>query len=64
MNWKKIIEELSLAGINQYAIAKELHLTQATISRISTGEQKDMKWLDGQRLLELHSKYCKKKVEA
>jgi predicted transcriptional regulator len=57
MDWKKIIEELSGAGVSQYAIAKELALTQATISRVATGDQKDMKWSDGQRLLQLHSKH-------
>jgi hypothetical protein len=54
MNWKNLIEDLLQAGFNQSSISREIGLTQPTVFRILNGEQKDMKWSDGERLLALH----------
>lgn len=57
MDWKKLIEELIASGFNQTSISKEIGLTQPTICRILNGDQKDMKWMDGQRLLTLYTSH-------
>jgi hypothetical protein len=54
MNWKALIEDLLQAGFSQSSISREIGLTQPTVFRILNGEQKDMKWTDGERLLALH----------
>lgn len=51
MNWKKLILSLMKLGYTQSAIAKEARVTQSTIAALASGEQRDMRWSSGNRLI-------------
>lgn len=54
MDWKKLLNELREAGMSQAEIAKELGRSQAWVSAVCAGDFHDLKWADGQRILEMH----------
>ena len=58
MNWKALIHDLVRAGWTQAQIAKEIGISQSTVAGILAGDQKDMKWHNGERLRALHRRVC------
>ncbi|MBL8506024.1 MAG: helix-turn-helix domain-containing protein [Methylobacillus glycogenes] len=54
MNWKKLIQELSEAGVTQVEMAKHCDCGQSTISEISRGLIKNPAYGIGVKLVELH----------
>lgn len=58
MNWKALIQDLLHKGWTQAQIAKEIGISQSTVAGILGGDQKDMKWQNGERLRALHGKVC------
>lgn len=55
MDWKKIIYELSVAGVTQTVMAERCKCSQSTISEISRGEIKNPAYSTGAALLALHA---------
>ncbi|MGE8703997.1 MAG: helix-turn-helix domain-containing protein [Achromobacter sp.] len=62
MNWKSLIRDLMRQGWTQAQIAKEIGISQPTVAGILAGDQKDMKWQNGERLRSLHSIVCSAKA--
>lgn len=57
MDWKKIISELSDAGLTQTQIGTAIDKSQAWVSAVANGKYKDISWDDGETLLALHSSF-------
>lgn len=55
MDWKHLISELQSAGLTQQAIGESVGRSQAWVADILRGRIPDVKWGDGQALIELHS---------
>lgn len=64
MDFKKIISELSAAGLKQIEIAKACDCSQPTISEILQGEIKNPSFSIGLALVSLHEKVCLQKEKA
>ncbi len=62
MNWKTLIRDLLRKGWTQAQIAKEIGISQPTVAGILAGDQKDMKWQNGERLRSLHNTVCSAKA--
>lgn len=62
MNWKALIQDLLRKGWTQAQIAKEIGISQSTVAGILAGDQKDMKWQNGERLRALHGQVCTAKA--
>jgi len=56
MDWKNIIQELTSVGFTQTQIASEAGVSQPTIAGLLSGDQRDMKWANGHRLLAFHKR--------
>lgn len=54
MNWQKLIAELQAAGLSQVQIGQRLGKSQAWVSAAAAGKYDDLRWGDGQRLIDLH----------
>lgn len=54
MDWKKLIAELSAAGLTQAQIADLCGVAQATVSDLHRGETKSPGFSFGAALVELH----------
>ncbi|ROT45030.1 helix-turn-helix domain-containing protein [Pusillimonas sp. NJUB218] len=61
MDWKKIIDDLISGGLTQAQIAKAAGVSQPTIAGLVAGHQRDMRWINGNRLLTLHGRALKSK---
>ena len=59
MDWKTLTKELQGSGLSQAAIADAVGKSQAWVSAVSSGQYNDLKWADGQALIELHKKSVK-----
>lgn len=60
MNWKTIIAELKLCGLNQEQIAAECGCAQSTISDVGSGKIQRPNFDIGTRLTALHKKHKRK----
>lgn len=58
MDWKKLLNELRDAGMSQAEIAKEIGRSQAWVSAVCAGDFNDLKWSDGQRILDMRKVRC------
>ena len=56
MNWINIISDLLSIGLTQAQIAKSAGVSQPTIAGLLAGDQKDMKWANGNKLASFHKK--------
>ncbi|MEN5063589.1 hypothetical protein [Achromobacter aegrifaciens] len=60
MDWKKLLKDISAAGYSQARIATELGgKPQSWVSDITRGRYADLKWTDGQKLIQLHKRVLK-----
>jgi len=58
MNWILIIQNLCSLGLTQAQIAREVGVRQSTIAGLLSGNQRDMRWLHGERLLVIFGRWC------
>jgi len=58
MDWKKLLNELRESGMSQAEIARELGRSQAWVSAVCAGDFRDLKWADGQRILDMLRVKC------
>ncbi|KAA0910659.1 helix-turn-helix domain-containing protein [Pusillimonas sp. ANT_WB101] len=61
MDWKNKIIELIATGMTQAQIAQESGVSQPTIAGLVAGDQRDMRWANGHRLLALHRRVMRAK---
>lgn len=54
MDWKKLIADIRASGLSQEQIAERLGRSQAWVSAAADGKYSDLKWRDGQALIDLH----------
>jgi predicted transcriptional regulator len=54
VNWKSLVNDLRGAGYSQARIAEEMGKAQSWVADIWRGRYADLKWNDGQKLIELH----------
>lgn len=64
MNWTEIIADLRNAGLSQDRIAKEIGITQASVSDIATGKTKTPRWETGTALLAMHKRVMRARSKA
>lgn len=64
MNWIEIMADLRNAGLSQDRIAKEIGITQASVSDIATGKTKTPRWETGTALLALHKRVMRTRKAA
>ncbi len=64
MDWKKLLAELSEAGVTQTEIASECGVAQSTISDLNRGASKSPGFELGSRLVALHAARVSKKEAA
>lgn len=57
MEWKKIISDLLNSGLTQAQIASETGVPQPTISALLNEKQKELNYLNGNRLVCFHQKH-------
>ena len=58
MNWKSLIIEIQATGMSQVEIAESVGRSQAWVSATILGVYKDIRWADGQALIQLHAERC------
>jgi transcriptional regulator with XRE-family HTH domain len=54
MDWKTLIAQIIAAGWSQEQIAERIGRSQAWVSSVLSEKCSDLKWRDGQKLIELH----------
>lgn len=54
MDWKTLILELQESGLSQVEVGARMGKSQAWVSAAACGKYDDLKWRDGQALIELH----------
>lgn len=64
MNWIEIMADLRNAGLSQDRIAKEIGITQASVSDIATGKTKTPRWETGSALLAMHKRVMRARSKA
>ena len=64
MNWIELMADLRNAGLSQDRIAKEIGITQASVSDIATGKTKTPRWETGSALVALHKKVMRSRARA
>lgn len=64
MDWKNKILELISAGFTQAQIANETGVSQPTIAGLIAGDQRDMKWANGHRLLSFHKRVMRTRMSS
>lgn len=62
MNWKNIIQSIASRGLTQSEIALAIGVKQSTIAGVLSGAHKDMRWRNGQKLLNLHERLTGRRV--
>lgn len=53
MNWKTILYEIQAYGLSQTQVAERLDKSQAWVSAVSQGKYSDLRWSDGEAMLNL-----------
>ena len=56
MDWKNVIQSIASQGWTQSQIAVAIGVKQSTIAGVVSGAHKDMRWRNGERLLDLYEK--------
>lgn len=64
MDWKKLIAELQESGLSQVEIGEAISKSQAWVSACANGGYGDVRWADGQALIDLHKKITRSKAKA
>ena len=62
MDWKTLISDLQAAGMSQSAIGDEIGKSQAWVSAVLKADYGDLKWSDGEALIALHRKHCRRRA--
>jgi hypothetical protein len=58
MDWKQLILEIQATGLSQAQIGEIIGKSQAWVSATSKGVYNDVRWADGQALIDLHGARC------
>ena len=53
MNWKTILYEIQACGLSQTQVAERIEKSQAWVSAVSQGKYSDLRWSDGEAMLNL-----------
>lgn len=65
MDWKRIIAELSEAGLTQAQIGAYVRHPQSWVSYVANAPDNfDVRWEDGERLRKLHARVMRQKRKA
>ncbi len=64
MEWKNIISDLLNKGLTQAQIASETGVPQPTLSALLNEKQKELSYLNGNRLVGFHRKTMRQKEVA